>query len=72
MCLGAIYWAHLSGLYFAATRQDAAAAGFDDELIYREISLPFGQRRLPTRQFLREQALAALNEWRAKPDKMPY
>src|SRR6266542_2719760 len=31
MCLGAIYWARLRRLYFAATRQDAAAAGFDDE-----------------------------------------
>ena len=72
MCLGAIYWARLSRLYFAATRQDAAAAGFDDELIYGEICLPCGERQLPTRQFLREQALAALNEWRAKPDKIPY
>lgn len=30
MCLGAIYWAHLSHLYFAGTKTDAAEAGFDD------------------------------------------
>jgi len=72
MCLGAIYWARLRRLYFAATRQDAAAAGFDDELIYQEICLPVDQRRLPTRQLLRAQALEALNEWRTKPDKIPY
>jgi tRNA(Arg) A34 adenosine deaminase TadA len=72
MCLSAIYWARIGRLYFAATRQDAAAAGFDDELLYREIPLPFDKRQLPTRQILREQALPALAEWRAKVDKIPY
>lgn len=28
MCLGAIYWAHLDHLYFAATKDDAARIGF--------------------------------------------
>ncbi|MEE4189925.1 MAG: nucleoside deaminase, partial [Roseobacter sp.] len=32
MCLGAISWAHLDRLYFAASRHDAARAGFDDAL----------------------------------------
>jgi tRNA(Arg) A34 adenosine deaminase TadA len=72
MCLSAIYWARLGRLYFAATRQDAAAAGFDDELLYREIPLPFEQRQLVTRQCLREPALAAFAEWRDKADKIPY
>jgi guanine deaminase len=35
MCLGAILWARPRALYFAATRQDAAAAGFDDDVFYR-------------------------------------
>ena len=72
MCLSAIYWAHLDRLYFAATRQDAAAAGFDDEILYREIPLPIAERRLPTRQVLREPALAAFAEWKARPDKILY
>ena len=33
-CLGAILWARLRAVYFAATRQDAAAAGFDDAVFY--------------------------------------
>ena len=38
MCLAAIYWARIDKLTFAATRIDAATAGFDDEFIYQEIS----------------------------------
>ena len=30
MCLGAIYWARPARVFFAATHDDAAAAGFDD------------------------------------------
>jgi tRNA(Arg) A34 adenosine deaminase TadA len=72
MCLGAIYWARLDRLHFAATRQDAAGAGFDDEHIYREIAMPAGRRSLPTVQSMRESALVAFAEWRSRPDKTPY
>ena len=72
MCLGAIYWARLERLYFAAGRRDAAEAGFDDEFIYREVPLPPVDRRLPTVQLLREAAVVAFVEWRAKTDKVPY
>ena len=51
---------------------DAAAAGFDDEFLYREIALAITERRLPTAQLLRDQALTAMAEWRAKADKVPY
>src|SRR5262249_43999421 len=36
MCLAAIYWARLSRIIYAATIEDAAAAGFDDHSFYRE------------------------------------
>lgn len=72
MCLGAIYWARLDRLYFAAGRQDAAAAGFDDAFLYTELNLPLRERRLATTQILREEALPVFAEWRAKPDKIPY
>jgi tRNA(Arg) A34 adenosine deaminase TadA len=72
MCLSAIYWARLDRLYFAANRQDAAAAGFDDEILYREIPLPIAERRLPTCQMLREPALAAFAEWKMRTDKILY
>src|ERR1700741_1895821 len=39
MCMGAIYWARLRGVYYANSRQDAARIGFDDEFISTEIAL---------------------------------
>jgi tRNA(Arg) A34 adenosine deaminase TadA len=38
MCLGAILWARPRAVYFAATRGDAAAAGFDDALFYEALN----------------------------------
>jgi guanine deaminase len=72
MCLGAIYWARLARLYYANTADDAAKIGFDDSFIYREIQLPHPQRRIPTLQLMREQALAAFRAWAEKPDKIRY
>lgn len=72
MCLGAIYWARLSRLYFAATRQDASVAGFDDESFYREVQLPLADRSLPAAQLLRALALEAFTAWQSRPDKIPY
>ena len=72
MCLSAAYWARVGRLFFAATRRDAAEAGFDDEMLYREILLPSSSRSLPAVQLLRESALTALSEWRSKPDKIRY
>jgi tRNA(Arg) A34 adenosine deaminase TadA len=72
MCLGAIYWARIRRVFYACTRGDAAAAGFDDELIYREIALPLEARVLEMRPLLRSEALAALAAWREKTDKRPY
>lgn len=72
MCLAAIYWARLDRLFFAGSRQDAAAAGFDDEFLYRELTAPLPERQVPTTQILRPEALAAFAQWKAKPDKIPY
>lgn len=72
MCLGAIYWARLGRLYFAANRQDAAAIGFDDSLIYDEIALDFDQRQIPTLNLMREQGLEAFREWSQSATKIRY
>ena len=72
MCLASIYWARLDALYFANTRQDAAAIGFDDEFLYLEIPKPLSERKIPTQLVELEEARAVFEEWRVKPDKVMY
>jgi len=72
MCLGAIYWARLERVYYANTTEDAAKIGFDDSLIYREISEPQSQRKIPMIQMMRDAALEAFSAWAGMPQKTPY
>jgi len=72
MCLGAIYWARLSRVYFGGLAADAAQAGFDDSFIYREIAEAHGERAIPMVQLMREEALAAFRAWQEKSDKIRY
>lgn len=72
MCLSAIYWARLKKIYFANTREDAAAIGFDDDFIYQEIPLPMKQRKIQMKQLMRKDAQAAFDEWKNKVDKVTY
>ena len=72
MCLAAIYWARLDAVYYAASREDAAAAGFDDALLYEEIAKPAPLRIMPSEQHLRSDAQAVFRQWMEKPDRLPY
>ena len=72
MCLAAIYWARCRRVYYGNTRRDAARIDFDDDFIYREVARPIARRKLPMKQVLRSEALAAFAEWRAKADKIAY
>jgi guanine deaminase len=72
MCLGAIYWARLARIYFAANSADAAHAGFDDSLIYAEVNKPATTRKIPMAQLLREDALNVFRAWEQKPNKITY
>jgi len=72
MCLAAIYWSRLDKVYFGNSRKDAAKIAFDDDLIYREIALPVGRRKLLMKQILHDEALIAFTEWTRKTDKIVY
>jgi len=72
MCLGAIYWARLDRIYYGSVAADAAQAGFDDSFIYHEIEKPFGTRKIPMVQMMREQALAGFRAWTERTNKVPY
>jgi tRNA(Arg) A34 adenosine deaminase TadA len=72
MCLGAIYWARPTAIYFAGTREDAAAAGFDDELFYDEIDRPNDERQLKLQPMLRDEAQKVFDNWNQKTNKVEY
>ncbi len=72
MCLAAIYWARLDALYFAALQGDAADAGFDDALLYEEISKPRMERKLRTEHHLQDEAQQVLKAWKNHLNKRPY
>ena len=72
MCLSAIYWARLDRIYYANTRQDAAAIGFDDDFLYREIPRPPVERSVPAHRLLADEARGTFEAWRRKRDKIRY
>lgn len=72
MCLGAIYWARPSKLYFAAGRDEAAKANFDDSMIYKEVVLPIDERQIPSKQFMKEESKQVFNEWKENNLNIEY
>ena len=72
MCLGAIYWAHLDKIFYANDRKDAAAIGFDDDFIYKELSLDVAERTKRMCQLLRPEAMKAFDMWAASTTKTEY
>lgn len=72
MCLGAIYWARLAEVYYASTRFDAAAAGFDDSFIYDEIAKEPLQRNILMQHLTLASAQAPFERWRSQQDKILY
>ena len=72
MCLGAIYWSRLDRVVYAASRTDAADAGFDDEHIYEEIDKPPADRRLPMKQCLADEGQRPFEAWRNYDERVEY
>lgn len=72
MCLAAAYWSRVDGIVYAATRDDAAAVGFDDAFFYAELPLPPERRSLTMRQALRDSALPVMKVWQDLEGKTPY
>lgn len=72
MCLGAIYWARLSKIFYANDRKDAAEIGFDDDFIYEEIAIEPQYCKKPSEILLRNEAINAFRMWTLKDDKTKY
>jgi len=72
MCLSAIYWARIDKVYYANTKADAKAIGFDDSFIYEQLELPEKQRSIPVVKMLRDEAIKAFQIWQETEDKTEY
>ena len=72
MCLAACYWAHIDRVYYAADREDAAAAGFDDSDIYREVALPVDGRKIPFVHIMEKEGLRPFMLWASNDRKVEY
>ncbi|HTM45607.1 MAG TPA: nucleoside deaminase [Polyangiaceae bacterium] len=72
MCLAAIHWARLDQIHYAATREDAGQVGFDDALLYRELSLPIQDRATPMKQLAQQEAVSVMQDWMKDPKRIVY
>lgn len=72
MCLGAIYWARISRIYYGNTRKDARDIDFADDFIYEELERPLAERTVPILPLLRDEAIHTFRLWTEKTDKTAY
>jgi guanine deaminase len=72
MCFGAIYWARPLAVYYACTRFEAAAIGFDDEFIYEELAKSLGERKLPMIHLEVPGASESFKVWSESDKKIEY
>jgi tRNA(Arg) A34 adenosine deaminase TadA len=72
MCLSAAYWAKIERITFAADRNDAAAAGFNDAFVYEELLKAVHDRTIPMQQLLRDEALQTFELWTTLEEKTRY
>ena len=72
MCLGAIYWARISRIFYGNTRKDARDIDFADDFIYEELDRPMADRTVPIVPLLRDEALQSFRLWHQKEDKTEY
>ena len=72
MCLASAYWARISRIVYANTRDEAASIGFDDAFIYDEMPKAPHERQISMEHQPRADAKAAFADWAAKTDKIAY
>jgi tRNA(Arg) A34 adenosine deaminase TadA len=72
MCLGAIYWSGIKRVVYAADRKDAAAAGFNDSLIYDEIILNPSERNVAFIHLTDARGKDVFKDWDEYEGKITY
>lgn len=72
MCLGAIHWARIGRIHYGFRIEDAAEIGFDDREFFRQLSLPPEERRIPSSELCRDEAMALAREYQSLAGRVPY
>ncbi|MEC3976347.1 nucleoside deaminase [Amycolatopsis sp. H20-H5] len=72
LCLSAALWARVDRVLYAADRDDAAEAGFDDREFYDLFSRPRDTWPLPVGQLSTSDSFTPFQAWLSKPDKRAY
>ena len=72
MCLAACYWARLDAVFYGASAEDAARAGFDDAFLYDEFRKDQTARSLSAVQLLGNEAWSSFAAWIASANKIEY
>lgn len=76
MCLSAIYWARIDSVFYANSYEQATQIGFDDQFIFKELSLPHEQKDLSIAQIqdqsVLNDALEVFQAWENSPSKKHY
>lgn len=72
MCLAACLWARVDGVTYAATRWDAAAAGFDDSAFYRVFGEVSPSDLLEIKHLEHPRAQEPFDAWKALDTRTPY
>ncbi len=72
MCLGALHWARVDRIVYAASQQDAAAAGFDDAVLYAEVTRPHEERLTPIMQELGDEGTEPFDAWERHEARTAY
>ena len=72
MCLAALHWARVERIVFAASQQDAAAAGFDDAELYAEVARPHAERLTPIMQDLGDEGTEPFDAWERHEARVAY
>jgi tRNA(Arg) A34 adenosine deaminase TadA len=63
MCTSAIYISKVSKVFYACTRADSTAAGFDNTYIYDELALYPADRKISMENGLRQESLKVFEDW---------
>ena len=72
MCMGALYWARIKRMVYAASSEDAAEFGFDDRLFKEQVGKPIEEQMLQVAQRLRSESRQLFQQWSQSDKRIDY